>query len=108
MSGGDGRGADLGHDDVVDKGGEFDGGGEPAREVGFEGVVVCVAGFGAFACDFGHDVVDEEDVGGFEDAEDAGLPEGIAVCLWGRREGLVKGLGGLQGSGSREEQRRDG
>lgn len=49
-----GGGAQLGHDEVVDEGGEFCGGGHPAREVGFEGEVVRVAGVGAFAGDFHH------------------------------------------------------
>lgn len=89
--GGGGGGAQLGHDEVVDEGGEFRGGGHPAREVGFEAEVVRVAGVGAFAGDFHHDAGGgrggrdggEEDAGCVEDAADAGLPDGVAFCLWG-------------------------
>lgn len=78
--------------------------GEPAREVGFEGGLVGVAGFGGgeFACDFGHDLaawggvagglvlaggLDEEDFGAVvEEAGEAVAPGGVAV-------GLVRRLG---------------
>lgn len=89
--GGGGGGAQLGHDEVVDEGGEFCGGGHPAREIGFEGEVVRVAGVGAFAGDFHHDACGrgsggdgrEEDAGCVEDATDAGFPDGGAVRLGG-------------------------
>ncbi len=69
--GGGGGGAQLGHDEVVDEGGEFRGGGHPAREVGFEGEVVRVAGVGAFAGDFHHDACGRGG-GGNGGEEDAG------------------------------------
>ena len=82
--GGDGRGAEFGHHEVVDEGRVFGGGGHPAGEVGFEGVVVCVAGVGGLAGDFVHDCLvggGEEDVRAVEDAQDALFPDVGAVGL---------------------------
>ncbi len=75
---------DLGHDGVVDEGGIFGGCYHPAREVSFEGEIVRVAGVGAFASHFVHDVrgiAGEEDIRAVEDAVDAASPEVGAVCL---------------------------
>ncbi len=86
QGGGCGGSLDLGHDQVVDEGGVFGGCDHPAREVGFEGEVVGVAGVGAFAGYFVHDVwgvAGEEDVRPVEDAGDAAFPEIGAVGLCG-------------------------
>jgi len=82
------------------EGGDFCGGGHPAREVGFEGVLVGVAGpdcVDVFAGFFVHDAGGgEEDVGFVEETFGAFAPEGGAVCLFvlfsekGKEEGEMR------------------
>ncbi len=72
------------HDVVVSEGSDFSGGGHPAGEVGFEGLLIGVAGSDSvdvFAGLFVHDAVFEEDVGLVEYALGAFFPEGGAVGL---------------------------
>lgn len=77
------RGAQLGHEQVFGEGGDLDGVGHPAREVGFEGALVDVAFAVGFAGDFAHDVAGgEEDVEAVDDVLEAGFPGGRLVGLW--------------------------
>lgn len=83
----EGRGFEFRHDEVVGEGGELNGRGHPAREVGFKGRLVVVAGLLSFTGDFDHDVITvlrgKEDSGGFQDAFKAIAPLGLGVCLGG-------------------------
>lgn len=86
------RGFEFRHDEVVGERGELNGCGQPAREVGFKGRLVVVAGSLRFTGDFDHDVITilrgKEDGGGVKDEFKAIAPLGRGVCL-GRGEHWV-------------------
>ena len=74
-------------DEIVGERGYLDGRGHPAREVGFEGWLVVVAGHLGFAGYFLHYVGavlgGEEGLAAVEEAFDGGAPFGVAVRLDG-------------------------